>query len=136
MSYKLKDAALVVETDLTTTDAVATSDGIDLKHGARGMVDGDLEVLISAPALSEPELANSATLKYTIYHDANPGFDDDEKVLLPDVIVQTGGGGVGAAAATKQFRLPADCKRYIRVKTASSESKDKSAKSFKFQLVF
>ncbi len=136
MTHSKQDAALKVTLTLTANADAGVSDGIDLKHSSRGVPPGDMEVLISAPALAVGELADAATLKYTIYHDANPGFDDDEKALFSDVIVQTGGGGAGAAAATRQFRLPTDCKRYIRIKTASSEAKDKSGKAATFQLVF
>ena len=57
-------------------------------------------------------------------------------MLLHDVIVQTGAGGVGAAAATAQLALPSGVNRYVRVKATNSGSADASAKSLTAQLVF
>ena len=43
-------------------------------------------------------------------------------VLYSSVIVQTGAGGAGAAAATYTCRLPVDVKRYVGVRIVSGAS--------------
>jgi hypothetical protein len=138
MAYLVKDAdASVKKTKAlpaTGTTAVAT-DGIDLGVGAKGIAPGNVEVLLSAPALVVGELADAATVAYTLYHSDAADFDP-EVSLYGTLITQTGADGAGAAAATKRVRLPSDCKRYIRAKGDPSASTDKSAKSFSIELLF
>lgn len=129
------DADLKKTTALSADDSAAASAGIDLGVGPRGIVPGDMELLITAPALAVAELADTETLTYSIYHAASSNFSD-EALLFDKLIVQTGADGAGAAAATKRLRLPGDTSRYIRAKATPSESKDKSAKSFVIQLLF
>lgn len=137
-SFLAKDA----DTGLTKTTALpasgtnpAASAGIDLGVGVRGIVPGDMELLIEAPAMTTTELADAATIVYSIYHDTASNFGT-ETLLLDRLIVQTGADSAGAAAATKRIRLPADTSRYIRVKATPSASTDKSAKSFTISLLF
>jgi hypothetical protein len=137
-SFLAKDA----NTGLTKTTALpasgtaaAASAGIDLGVGVRGIVPGDMELLIEAPALTTGELADAATVVYSLYHDTASNFGT-EVLLFDRLIVQTGADSAGAAAAEKRIRLPADTNRYIRVKATPSASTDKSAKSFTISLLF
>ena len=137
MVYRVKDSdASLKKTTALSADAAATnSAGIDLLHSTKGIVPGDMELLITAPAMAVGELANTETLTYALIHDTDSAFGSPV-VLLDNLIVQTGAGGAGAAAATKQIRLPSNTNRYIRVRVTATEDKDKSAKSFVSQLVF
>jgi hypothetical protein len=138
MTYRLKDAdpSLKKTTALPAsgTTAVASA-GIDLGHSVRGIPPGKMELRIEAPVMSTTELADAATVVYTLYHSDAANFAG-EAILLPNLITQTGANSAGAAAAVKQVRLPTDCKRYIRVKGDPSANTDKSGKSFVIQLVF
>lgn len=136
-SFLAKDAdtGLTKTTALSADDSVTSSAAIDLGVGVRGIVPGDMELLIEAPALAVGQLANTETLVYSIYHDTDSAFGT-EVLLLDRLIVQTGADGAGAAATTKRIRLPADTSRYIRVKATPSESKDKSDASFTISLLF
>jgi hypothetical protein len=129
------DAGLNKTTALSADDSVSASAGIDLGVSARGIVPGNMEVLIEAPALAVGELADTETLVYSIYHDTAANFAS-EQLLLDRLIVQTGADGAGAAAATKRVRLPGDANRYFRVKATPSESKDKTSKNFVVSLLF
>lgn len=137
MVYRLKDsdASLKKTTVLSVNAAATNSAGIDLGHSTKGIAPGDMELLITAPAMAIAELADAQTLTYALIHDTDSAFGSPV-VLLDNLIVQTGAGGAGAAAATKQIRLPSNTNRYIRVRVTATEAKDKSAKSYVVQLVF
>jgi hypothetical protein len=57
------------------------------------------EVLVSAPALSTTIAPDTRTMTYRIQHDTDSAFGT-AATLVDNLIVQTGAGGVGAAAAT------------------------------------
>jgi hypothetical protein len=80
-------------------------------------------------------LPNSETVKYTVQHDDDSAFGTVAD-LYPDVLTQTGAGGAGAAAASKRYAIPVDCKRYIRVKAVNSGAGNASAKSLTHELLF
>jgi len=50
------------------------------------------------------------------------------------VLVQTGAGGAGAAAATARFAIPSDCERYVRVTATNSGTGDASGASMTVNL--
>ncbi len=135
--YAVEDAALTLTKALpaTGTSAVA-SDGIDLGVGAAGIVPGNMELRIEADAMDGTALGNGTTVKYSLYDDDVATFDSDEKVVFADLITQTGASGTGAAAASRQVRLPAGVRRFIRVKADPSASTDKSDSNFRVKLVF
>jgi hypothetical protein len=87
------------------------------------------------------ELPNAATVTYDVEHDDDPAFGT-AAALFPAVIVQTGAGGAGAAAAAWQGRLPVDVKRYVRVKATTADASEQvpvgdcSGKSVSAGLVF
>jgi hypothetical protein len=88
-----------------------------------GNVDGEflakVELLITAPALTVTQLPNSATVTYSIEHSAD---NSSWSTLQASVLVQTGAGGAGAAAATARYRPPTNVKRYIRLKATTATS--------------
>jgi hypothetical protein len=129
------DASMKKTTALSVDDAAASSAGIDLGVGSRGLVPGEMELVITAPALAVAELANTETMTYALYHDTVATFAS-EALLLDRLIVQTGADGAGAVTAAKRIRLPANTNRYIRVRATPSGNRDKTAKSFVVQLVF
>lgn len=135
MEFGVKDASLSVTKALPNGANTIYTDGIDLGHGSKGDFLANCELLIEAPLLVVGDLANAATMKYSIQHDTDSAFGS-AVTLLPDVLTQTGAGGVGAAAATKRVRLPSDVNRYVRVMAVNSGAGDASDKSVTVGLRF
>jgi hypothetical protein len=130
-----RDYGTKVTRALPTTNTTVNSDGIDLGHDATGRVLPGTEILIDAPALAVGELGNGNTMKYDVQHDTDSAFGTAED-LYGVVLTQTGGGGVGAAAASKRVALPSDCKRYVRVRATADAALDASGKSATINVLF
>lgn len=137
MALAVRDASTAVTVTKALPNGAATvvTDGIDLGHGSKGDFLARCELQIEAPALVVGDLANGDTMIYDVYHDTAADFGS-EALLLDNVITQTGAGGAGAAAQTKQVRFPVDVNRYVRVKATNSGAGDASDKSLTARLVF
>ncbi len=131
----LRDGALQVTKALPNGAATIYTDGIDLEHDASGVHVADCELLVEAPALETADLGDAATMTYDVEHADESDFSDAED-LANSVLVQTGAGGVGAAAAEGRFRFPSTVKRYVRVAATNSAAGDASDKSLTAGLVF
>lgn len=68
----------------------------------------NMELEIAWPDL--PNLVDAKTIIFTVYDSA----DNSSFTTLGLTHTITGAGGVGVAAGTKRFRLPGDCRRYVR----------------------
>lgn len=134
-NFEMRDAALRVAMPLGEDDSEVQSDPIDLELTSRSDFVAHCEVLVTAPALATGELGDTNTMTYTIEHSDDENFGSHE-TLFPQLIVQTGAGGAGAAAASKRVRLPSNVKRYIRLTAINSANLDASAKSATLELVF
>lgn len=135
MGFGVRDAALEVTKALPNGAATTASDGIDLGHGPKGDFLVNCELAIEAPALGATPMPNAKTMTYDVFHDTDAAFGTEVK-LGTAVLVQTGAGGVGCAAATARFRLPVDVNRYVRVKATGSGAGDASGSSFTAGLRF
>lgn len=137
MGYELKDASLKLTRALPASAAtVYATPGIDTgKTTAQGAQLADVELLLTAPALSTDELGDAATMKYSILMDTVDPIDGSSTVLYADILTQTGAGGAGAAAATKRFKLPSDALRIIGFKAVNSAAGDASGKSATLELL-
>ncbi len=105
-----QDASLTVATALPAAGATAHSNAIDL-HEKYGYALEDIEYLLSIPAT--PNLADTKNITITV-EDSADGVNFAAVPALATFVV-TGAGGVGAAAASRRFRLPSDARRYLRV---------------------
>jgi len=135
MGLALRDTQLKVTKALSNGVGSVYTDSIDLGHGSNGDFLAQVELLISAPALTTGQLGDAATMKYDILHSDSPDLSSGASVLETAAITQTGAGGAGAVAATKQVRLPVDVKRYVGVKATNSASGNASAKSVTVELL-
>ena len=119
MSLALKDTQLK-STRALPAAASATVDGaaIDLGHGSFGDFVAQTEFKLSAPAVDATMAPDTRTFTYSIIHSDSADLSSPT-VLYPSVIVQTGAGGVGAAAASHTCRLPVDVKRYVGARIVS-----------------
>jgi hypothetical protein len=130
------DASVKITRALANANETVASTGIDLGNSAKGDFVAACELEIAAPALTTGELADAKTQKYDVFHDVKSDFSTETK-LFEDVIVQTGAGGAGAAAATVALRLPVDVKQFLRVKiTGEAAGGDASAKQATIRLRF
>ena len=122
MGLALKDNQ-VKNTRALPAAASATVDGaaLDLGHGSFGDFVAKAEFKLSAPALNATMAPDTRTFTYSIIHSDNADLSAPT-VLYPSVIVQTGAGGVGAAAASFTWRPPVDVKRYVGVRIVSGIS--------------
>lgn len=132
----VKDAELIETKALPNGAASIYSDPIDL--GALSAAGARLhsgELLLSAPALATADLGDAATMTYDLQMDNDSAFGSPT-TLIAGIIVQTGAGGAGAAAASARFRVPTNCERYVRAKATNSAAGDASDKSLTLSLVF
>jgi hypothetical protein len=122
MGLALKDNQ-VKNTRALPAVASATVDGaaLDLGHGGFGDFVAKAEFKLSAPALNATMAPDTRTFTYSIIHSDNADLSSPT-VLYPSVIVQTGAGGVGAAAASFTWRPPVDVKRHVGVRIVSGLS--------------
>lgn len=104
-------------------------DSIDLGSG----IPDDVLLELVVPAL--PSLANGQTMTFQFQDSA----DNSSFAAIPELatLVLTGGGGVGAAAATRTVALPPSCRRHVRVNIAASATAgDNTAVSATLQPLF
>lgn len=135
MTYRIEDAALKRTFALPNGAATTNSTGIDLESNPGGSFVADTEVVINAPALTTTEIGDTQTITYSLRHSDAADFSGDSE-LLGGLIVQTGAGGAGAAAAEKRVRLPSDVKRYVRLRAVKTGASNASTASATAKLVF
>lgn len=123
-SPSMKDAGRKLTRALGNGAAtVYSTPGLDTgKSTSLGTQLGDVEYLLSAPAMNATEMPDGKTMIYSILHDDVDPVDASSVVLMPSVITQTGAGGIGCAAATYRFRLPSDAKRILGFRAVGSAS--------------
>jgi len=135
-NHGVKDANHVTTKALPNGASTVYSSGFDLGlYGSRGARMEEVELQISAPALATGDLGDTETMKYDVQCDADVNFGSP-KTLAKEVIVQTGAGGAGAAAATARFKIPTDCEQYIRVAATNSAAGNASDKSMTVELLY
>lgn len=135
MTRQMNDAKLVKSFALPNGAVTVNSTGIDLGHDALGDFLAGAEVIINAPALTVGELADTQTITYSLRHSDAADFSGDSE-LLGGLIVQTGAGGAGAAAAEKRVALPTDVKRYIRTRAVKAGASNASTANGSMKMVF
>jgi hypothetical protein len=133
----LRDA-LMKGTRALPAAASSTVDGaaIQLDNSSRGHFPGNVEFKLNAPAVNTTMAPDTRTFTYSIIHSDNADLSSPS-VLMPSVIVQTGAGGAGAAAASYQGRLPANVKKYVGARVISGASTaDASSVAATLELLF
>jgi hypothetical protein len=135
-AFALRDNTLKTTRALPSgASSVTQAAGFDVGNSSRGDLLANAELLISAPALAVGQLANGSTMKYDVVMSVNSDLSSPT-IIAKEVLVQTGAGGAGAAAATARFRLPTNCARYVGVKATNSAAADASAASLTSELLF
>lgn len=137
-NFNLKDTLVKVTRALpaAASSSVTSASAIDLGHGANGNPLFKGELLLSAPAVTTTMAPDTRTLTYDIIHSDNSDLSSPVTIVAA-AILQTGAGGVGAAAATFRFKPASNSKRYVGVKVTSGASiTDSSAVSATLEGVF
>jgi hypothetical protein len=107
----------------------------DVVSGISYVTTETVNLVVNAPALSTTIAPDTRTMSYIIQDSANNSAFAAIGTLATQV--QTGAGGVGAAAATYTFKLPPNTRRYIRLSIVSGASTtDASALAATFELAF
>jgi hypothetical protein len=106
----ISDAALIETKALPAAAATNYTDAIDLGQTVGGTLEG-VEMVLNAPAVAN--LVDDKTIIYTVADSAdNSSFTALSAVAT---VTQTGASSAGAAASEMRFKLPAGCRRYVRV---------------------
>jgi hypothetical protein len=129
--YRVEDALASVTRALpASTTAVSNTTGIDLGAGTKSDFTARGELLLSAPLVTTGQLPDTKLFTYDIIDSVNADMSSP-RILAPGVIVQTGAGAAGAAAATYRFKPPTNVRRYIamRITPSASGTGDASAAS-------
>lgn len=134
MLPSLKDALLKVTRALPNGAANVTSTFLPTGKGSSASVPPPGEFIISSPALATGVMADTATLTYDVLVSDNADGSNPVTVYK-SVLVQTGAGGAGCAAATARFRLPSDTKAYVGIKATKSGAGDATASNATLEYV-
>lgn len=132
--FAIKDADLEQSKALPAAPGSIYTTAFDLGAGIpNAEFLADAEFTIAAPALTVVQLPNGETATYKV----QDSTDNVTFVTVADaVLVQTGAGGAGAAAANGRARLPSDVSRYVRLAvTISGGAGDCSAASATARIV-
>lgn len=128
---RLLDGSHIKTQALPAANASNAAASIDLGSPTLGPVADDLEFEVSVEAL--PSLANATTVTVTIADSA----DNSTFAAIPSLatLVLTGAGGVGAAAASRRYKLPPTTRQFVRVQAAVlTGAGDNTAKSYSAKL--
>jgi hypothetical protein len=138
MNYSLKDTLVKLTRALpgAASTAVTSATSLDLGHGTRGNPLFKGELLLTYPALTTTIAPDTKTMTYDIIESASSDLSGPV-VIAPGVVVQTGAGGVGAAAGTFRYKPSSAARRYYGLKiTSGANTTDGSALSATLELVF
>jgi hypothetical protein len=122
------DANLKSTFALPNGAATTNSGALRTDNSARGDFCANHELSLAAPALTTGQLADAQTMVYALQTDDNSSFSSPT-TIVDRLLVQTGAGGAGAAAATRYFRLPANVEKFVRVTATKSGAGDASGAS-------
>lgn len=131
----LKDALVKLTKALPDGATTSTSDALDTGVSTRGVLLGDLELKLSAPALTTGELPDAVTVTYNVITSANSSLAGNT-TLISGAIVQTGASSAGAAAATYNFKIPSTAGRYVGFNAVGSGNGTRSGKSATLEALF
>jgi hypothetical protein len=124
-SYNVRDASLISEDALPASTGAANGTALDL--GTLSDISArvaPMEMLLSAPVLNATLLPNGCTCTYKIEVSNASNFATNT-TLIAAAITQTGANG--AAASTYRFKIPSDCKRYIRAVATTADNGNTAA---------
>ena len=137
-SRAVLDANYITSKALPASATTAYTTAMDLGDAVSGLPYATTEtvnLVLLAPALASPKLADSGTVTYTIEDSANNSAFATLAGL--DTVVQLGAANAGAAAVTKTWKLPPATRRYVRVNITSATSPgDLSTATAYLQLAF
>lgn len=135
MNPSVKDYLLTSTVVLPVGAVTTTGTAIDLGQTTRGQHLAQCELLIEAPALTVGALPDTKTITYDIISSASSNMSSPT-VLVAGLIVQTGAGGVGAAAATARYRPATNVAQYVAIRATGVATVSAASFSTTAALVF
>lgn len=126
-----RDRLLELSVALPNGAATTRSGRLTLSQTSRGIVTGDHELVITAPAVAVGPLPDGGTLGYRVVSYVN---DADSSGTVLQSWTQTGAGGAGAAAAVWRTRLPLRIEGQIALEVVKSGTGDASALTARMEL--
>ena len=136
VAFRFGDGDLTRTRALPSGASAVTTAALDLGEGPNGAFTADCELVISAPAVTTAMLADAATIRYDIVTSDTTDLTTSPVVIAQSVLLQTGAGGAGAAAAERRYRFPTDVRRYVGVRATKSATGDASTVSMTIALRF
>lgn len=136
MNPLVRDANLVSKVVLPVGAVTTVGNSIDLGLSTRGQfLVKAAELLIEAPALAVGALPDTKTITYDVIQSVNSDLSSPT-VLVAGILVQTGAGGVGCAAATARYRPPSNVSQYIGIRATGVATVAASGSNTTASLVF
>ena len=130
---QLVDKSLQQTKALPNGAATISSDGFQIHDGPiGGSFQANVEFVVTIPALTVTELADTQTITYTIEHDDASNFGS--AAAISTSVVQTGAGGAGAAATSLRLRPNTAVKKYVRAKAVKTGASNASTSSLTFEV--
>ena len=129
MPLNVQDALVSITGALPAGATTTKTAALDLGVNAGTYVTGQhsdfvalVEFELDVPALAVGALPNSDSITYALVGSNTDSTLASPTTLIPELAIQTGAGGVGAAALAQRFRLPSGVTRYIGVTATGSAS--------------
>lgn len=135
MNPSVRDVNLISTVTLPVGAATTVGSAIDLGLSTRGQYLAQAELLIEAPALTTGQLPDTKTITYDVIQSVNSDLSSPT-VLVAGILVQTGAGGAGAAAATARFRPATNVAQYIGIRATGVATVAASGSKTTGSLVF
>ena len=136
VSYNLKDALLIKETNFSAAAGTIQSEALDLGSiGDRGVRTDPFELLIAAPEATASNLPAGATNTFSFQFCNTADFSTNVQEVSVGTAGQQTGSANGAQEHEVRFRVATDAPRYVRVKCVTAGTAAQTGKKFQFAIV-
>lgn len=133
-NFTTKDVELKETKALPAGAASTTSDAINLGVSSRGVVPGNIELLMTYPDLTLAQLPDTKTMTYVLLGSANSDLSSPS--VSETIVTQTGATGTDPCpGGTIRRRPPADGPKYWGLKATGVATADGSASTMSIEVV-
>ena len=136
VSYNLKDALLLKETNFPAAAGTVQSEAFDLEDiGVRGVRTDPFELLVNAPEATATHLPASTSNTFTLQFSNDPTFASGITEWSAGTAWAQSGSASGAPEFERRFRVATDAPRYVRVKCVTAGTAAQTGKKFQVAIV-
>jgi len=136
VSYNLKDALLIRETNFPAGAGTVHSEAFDLESiGERGVRIDPFELLVVAPEATAAQLPNGATNTFSLQFSDNPDFTGNVTEWSAGTAWRQNGSATGAAEFERRYRVETDAQRYVRARCVVAGTAVQTGRRFQFAIV-